>query len=101
MHVDFSSSVPSGIMQNCQFRQGNSRRNIMEKISRLITKDFMEIMVYQMITGRSSSPSVGDQQRTDWTVDSDHDKDTLEALSILNHNRPFIFNFHSPAKSHK
>jgi len=40
----------------------------MEKRSRLITKDFMEITVYQMIAGRSSSLSVGDQRRTDWTV---------------------------------
>jgi hypothetical protein len=35
-------------------------------------------------------------------LDSDHDEDTLEAdLSILDHNRPFIFNFRSPAKSRK
>src|SRR5271168_91084 len=65
--MDFSLSVPSGIMQNRQFCQRNSRRNIMEKRSRLITKDFMEITVYQMIAG-SLSLSVGDQRRTDWTV---------------------------------
>src|ERR1700679_1574671 len=83
--MDFSLSVPSGIMQNRQFCQRNSRRNIMEKRSRLITKDFMEITVYQMIAGRSSSLSVGDQRRTDWTVTMIHWKLTCQSSTTTVH----------------